>query len=482
MIRNKFFIFIFCFGFIYSSGSFNYGGKVNYYYISRFLDQEVLNLPFRLFNFNFQYSKDAVDVNADFALEFLLKDDTFYLENNNSQDFTPDMREMFITWYSNAGELSIGKKIHSWGNADENSPLDVVSPIDYLYLFESGADRKLGIYSLSFDGFVGDGFKYGFVLSPLHNTHRLPRGYKDFPIQVPLPNAYRIMEVPKSHPEFGAYLQQSFDLADIRFSYFTGYDRTFSFTGLNLFTESEVSDNPTELDTVYSYRKTQVLGFGTTILTDYITIRADLAMFETNDPYSNISRENPQPWLYSEILGGYVQGVPNELDHVFVTYPWNQSANYSQATIQLEAALSEDATILLQYFYHKVNDYNSNLPLEIYIPQEDATIIINPEDYFFPGLGSSLAILTSKAMTLNLDFKIDGFNSLSLSGLYDINKYGRLFSLEYTRNILSGFDFKLGVTKIIGNDNAPLDNLGQEYRFNAMEDFSHLRMQFYYAF
>ena len=85
-------------------------------------------------------------------------------------------------------------------------------------------------------------------------------------------------------------------------------------------------------------------------------------------------------------------------------------------------------------------------------------------------------------MTLNLDFKIDGFNSLSLSGLYDINKYGRLFSLEYTRNILSGFDFKLGVTKIIGNDNAPLDNLGQEYRFNAMEDFSHLRMQFYYAF
>ena len=108
--------------------------------------------------------------------------------------------------------------------------------------------------------------------------------------------------------------------------------------------------------------------------------------------------------------------------------------------------------------------------------------LTNPEDYFFPGLGSSLAILTSNAMLLNLDYRIDGFNSLSLSGLYDINKYGRLFSLEYTRNILSGFDFKLGVTKIIGNDNAPLDNLGQEYRFNAMEDFSHLRMQFYYAF
>ena len=83
---------------------------------------------------------------------------------------------------------------------------------------------------------------------------------------------------------------------------------------------------------------------------------------------------------------------------------------------------------------------------------------------------------------MNLDYKIDGFNSLSISGLYDLDQYGRLISIEYTKNILSGFDFKLGITKIIGNKNASLDNLGQPYRFNAMEDFSHLRMQFYYAF
>ena len=151
---------------LYSDGSFNYGGKVNYYWLSRFKDQEILNLPFRLFEFNFQYQKDNVDVNADFALEFLLKDDTFYLENNNLQDFILDMREMYLTYYTNSGELKIGKQIHSWGSADENSPLDNISPIDYLYLFESGTDRKLGVYSLSYDGFVGDNFKYGFVVSP----------------------------------------------------------------------------------------------------------------------------------------------------------------------------------------------------------------------------------------------------------------------------------------------------------------------------
>ena len=480
---NRILLIVFiCLNILYSNGSFNYGGKVNYYYISKFSDQEVLNLPFRLFEFNFQYSKNEVDVIADFALEFLLKDDTFYLENSNSQDFVLDMREMYLTWYTNFGELSIGKKIHSWGSADENSPLDNISPIDYLYLFESGADRKLGIYSLSFDGYAGDNFRYGFVLSPLHNAHRLPRGYKDFPIQVPLPNAYRIMEIPKNDPELGAYIQQSFDYGDIRLSYFTGYDRTFSFTGLNLFTEDAASDNPTELDTVYSYRKTHAFGIGGIALAGPLTIRIDVGMFETVDPYESVARENPQPWLYSEILGGYVEGVPNELDYVFVTYPWEQKINYSQATIQLESALSEDVTMLLQYFYHTVNKYNSNDPLEIFIPQENATIIIDPEDYFFPGLGSSLAILTSKAVLMNIDYRIDGFNSFSISGLYDLNQYGRLISIEYIRNILTGFDFKLGVTKIIGNENAPLDNLGQGYRFNTMEDFSHLRMQFYYAF
>ena len=481
-MKKYIFILVLCLNLLYSSGSFNFGGKVNYYYVSRFTDQEVLNLPFRLFDFNVQYQKGNIDLIADFALEFLLKDDTFYLENNNSQDFVLDMREMYTTWYTNSGELSIGKKIHAWGNADENSPLDNISPIDYLYLFESGADKKLGIYSLSFDGFLGDNFKYGFVLSPLHNTHRLPKGYKDFPIQVPLPNAYRVMEIPKDNPEFGVYIQQSFNYADIRVSYFSGYDRTFSFTGLNLFTEDETSDNPTELDTVYSYRKTQVLGFGGTALAGPITIRADIGLFETTDPYNDISRDNPQPWLYSEILGGYVEGVPNDLNHVFVTYPWNQKISYSQATIQMESALSEDVSILFQYFYHKLNSYNSNNPLEIYIPQEDATIIINPEDYFFPGMGSSLAILTSNALLMNLDYKIDGFNSFSFSGLYDLEQFGRLISLEYIRNILTGFDFKIGITKIIGNEHASLDNLGQEYRFNAMEDFSHLRMQFYYAF
>ena len=128
-------------------------------------------------------------------------------------------------------------------------------------------------------------------------------------------------------------------------------------------------------------------------------------------------------------------------------------------------------------------EYTSNDPIEdFFIPQEEQYLNVDPEYFFFPAMGSSLAILTSNALLLNVDYKIDGFNALSISGLYDLNQYGRLISLEYVKNIVEGFDFKLGITKIIGNDNAAIDNLGQEYRFNTMEDFSHLRMQFYYAF
>ena len=55
---------------LYSNGSFNYGGKVNYYWLSRFKDQEILNLPFRLFNFDdctqLKYSFRNVSFNSKF--------------------------------------------------------------------------------------------------------------------------------------------------------------------------------------------------------------------------------------------------------------------------------------------------------------------------------------------------------------------------------------------------------------------------------
>ena len=61
---------------------------------------------------------------------------------------------------------------------------------------------------------------------------------------------------------------------------------------------------------------------------------------------------------------------------------------------------------------------------------------------------------------MNVDYKIDGFNSISISGLYDLDQYGRLASIEYIRNIVEGFDFKLGITKIIGNDNENIKKAG----------------------
>ena len=41
-------------------------------------------------------------------------------------------------------------------NVDENSPIDVVSPYDYYYTFESGSDKKLGVFSSTIDLYLNN--------------------------------------------------------------------------------------------------------------------------------------------------------------------------------------------------------------------------------------------------------------------------------------------------------------------------------------
>ena len=70
---------------------------------------------------------------------------------DNPQDFLLDLRELYFTWFTNFGEIRLGKQIQSWGFVDENSPLDNICAYDYNFLFEAGAERKIGSTSLSMD-------------------------------------------------------------------------------------------------------------------------------------------------------------------------------------------------------------------------------------------------------------------------------------------------------------------------------------------
>ena len=54
---------------------------------------------------------------------------------------------------------------------------------------------------------------------------------------------------------------------------------------------------------------------------------------------------------------------------------------------------------------------------------------------------------------------------------------GTMYSMEAEYEINDNFEFLVGFTKIIGNS-----NLGDSYRFNGMENFSHLRTEINYNF
>ena len=76
--------------------------------------------------------------------------------------------------------------------------------------------------------------------------------------------------------------------------------------------------------------------------------------------------------------------------------------------------------------------------------------------------------------------------TLSVSSLLDINSIdnsssvpGVIFSFETSYNIKDNLYITMGYTKIKGDKNHPL---GEDYRINIMEDFSHVRASLKYNF
>ena len=109
------------------------------------------------------------------------------------------------------------------------------------------------------------------------------------------------------------------------------------------------------------------------------------------------------------------------------------------------------------------------------------------KNIFTPGYGSSLGVLTKKAVLLSLQKTLaDEQLTLSVSSLLDINSIdnsssvpGVIFSFETSYNIKDNLYITLGYTKIKGDKNHPL---GEDYRINIMEDFSHVRASLKYNF
>ena len=95
---------------IFSQENYNFSGKLNYYYINRLSDGSIINLPFRIADFIFQKENGDFSIYANMAMEYRLPSDNHFLVNTSSQDFTWDLRELYLSWYIPFGEIRIGKQ------------------------------------------------------------------------------------------------------------------------------------------------------------------------------------------------------------------------------------------------------------------------------------------------------------------------------------------------------------------------------------
>ena len=222
------------------------------------------------------------------------------------------------------------------------------------------------------------------VFSPLHSTNRIPLGDDDFPVELPVyPDATEIFPISGRPFEGGIHGTYSLGFGDISLSYFSGYDRTFNLSGVNVYGRGSDISFP-YVDIVYGYRKTNVLGLGGVILSDWFTLRFDVGYFSTEDKNKTIGR----PSSFNATF----------YDSLHFSYPLHEKAVYQQATLQIETELPFNINLSAQYFTHDTLSYSSkSLPVdqEINIPNlqidpENMT----PSNFFTPGMGVPIAILT----------------------------------------------------------------------------------------
>ena len=479
--------------------STNISGQIEYFYMTRLDNSQLVNIPFRLLDFNIQHQvTDDFNIMGNFGIEYRNRKDTDFMEDSNLEEFLLDIRELYMSYYFNNSEVRVGKQIHSWGSVDENSPIDNLNAYDYYYLLLGGSEKKLGAYSLAFDTEIDmfGPFQLSFVYSPMHNTSRLPINDPDYPIGLPegsSPSAQNTIFNDNTPGEFSANLKWSFGLGDISFSYLNLYDRIFNVSGLNVYDATTWSNAPNggnggqNLQLYYSYRLTQVNNIGAVFLFDDFTLSFDYANFDTKDPnskedFNTFHPTSPDVFTFEERPDFFVFTDENGDSTGVASIHFNERAKYTQLAVQFEMPLENDYTLNMQYFKHKLYQYSYNpLPIDESIDITNVDIDVdsfNFEDLFIPGVGTPYAMITSEALLINIKKVFPDYDlTLDLNAFLDATGgNGRLLSFEAEYDLGESFEVSIGMTKIFGDDSI------ENYNFNNMTSFSSFRSGITYYF
>ena len=109
---------------------------------------------------------------------------------------------------------------------------------------------------------------------------------------------------------------------------------------------------------------------------------------------------------------------------------------------------------------------------------DDSEGEFNPEDYFFPGMGTPVALLSKNILMLDVSKQLyDNRLKLNIKTMMDqvFSGYLMEFSIEY--DITELLKTTVSLNKIIGDKTQ-----GEVYTFNNMESFSNFRCELQYSF
>ena len=421
------------FSFLYAQ--FNYSGESIVQTMNRISDKSDINLPYRAMSLNLGYTLGAIDINTVSAIEY----------RNNTSKSSFNLREAYLAYYPDWGEIKLGKQIHAWGAADGNNPTDNLNPYDYYYLFKIGEGRKIGVMSLSSKIYFGNSHLEGVII-PKYEKNRFPYGEKDFPLSV-------LEEPTITYPvrnefEFGLRVQTTILESDIGLSLFRGNDRAPSMRAANI--TYEVETGTPQIESLLGYRETFVTGLDFVTFIGDLTFRGEVALFRSRNP----------------IL------VLNLFKTPLSLYEFQQDIKYSQYVLQVEYTTSSDIILSGQLIGNSTQDeayewYHSSSREYVDFP--------SPE--FQAGMGNPLAMFSEFALIFgSTGVLMDDRLELKGNIMVNLDEKGSMISTSFGYSPLINWKLQTSITKFIGDENNP------ENTFTKMEDFSNINLSLIYNF
>ncbi|MBT3251790.1 MAG: hypothetical protein HN729_02360 [Candidatus Marinimicrobia bacterium] len=396
----------------------HFSGFVNPSQMYGLKNGDTFNLPFRFGELEAGYSF----TNSEFKIIGAAE----HRWTNMTTDF--EIREAYWIWYPSFGDISIGKQIHAWGYADASNPTDNINAYDYYYLFLTGIDRKIGSYSASIR-YYGENWQVQGIIQTEHQPNRLVFE-DDFPIQPPINPPSSAIDDIDDELEFGFRTQFSFDNSDLSISYFHGHERMLSAYTFN-------NSLPYLTPIQFEYRKSDILGIDMVNLFGDFIFRNEIAFFTTkSDKYHSSA------------------------DISILMFNW--TGKYIQYVSQVEYTGFSDILIAAQFLGNH-------------------TIEVKPtfmEDFFQGGMGTPFANIFENAFLISA--AIDLFNNmLEIKPLILVNleDKGYMTGCELNYSPIDNWILETTLNNFVGDD-----ELGDNYIFNQLEDFSHIKIGIKYSF